>query len=70
MIGTIRRLVADRYFGFIRSDDSRIDYFFHRDDFIGEWHKMVESSNGTNLKVEFEPVQSEKGPRASQVRLI
>ena len=62
--GTIKKVVADRGFGFITADDTK-EYFFHR--------SAVESSldfdrlNGGE-KVSFEIENSPKGPRAARVR--
>ena len=63
MKGTIKRVVRDRGFGFIRSTDGQ-EVFFHRNglqqiDFEG----LQEGAT-----VEFEVEQSEKGPRATNVR--
>lgn len=62
--GTIKKVVADRGFGFITADDSK-DYFFHRNalDSSIDFDRL----NGGE-KVEFEIEQSPKGPRANRVR--
>ncbi len=62
--GTIKKVVADRGFGFITADDSK-DYFFHRNalDSSLDFDRL----NGGE-KVEFEIEQSPKGPRANRVR--
>jgi CspA family cold shock protein len=62
--GTIKKVVADRGFGFITADDAK-DYFFHRNalDSSLDFDRL----NGGE-KVEFEIEQSPKGPRASRVR--
>ena len=62
--GSIKKVVADRGFGFITADDSK-DYFFHRNalDSSLDFDRL----NGGE-KVEFEIEQSPKGPRASRVR--
>jgi cold shock protein len=62
--GTIKKVVADRGFGFIVADDAK-EYFFHR--------SGVESSLDFDRlvggeRVEFEIEQSPKGPRAARVR--
>ena len=62
--GTIKKVVADRGFGFITSDDQK-DYFFHRSS-VDESMDFDRLMGGE--KVEFEIEQSPKGPRASQVR--
>ena len=61
--GTIKKVVADRGFGFITADDSK-DYFFHRNalDSSLDFDRL----NGGE-KVEFEIEQSPKGPRAERV---
>ena len=61
--GTIKKIVADRGFGFITGDDGT-DYFFHRDglDASLDFDRL---SGGE--KVEFEIESSPRGPRASKV---
>ena len=63
MEGTIKRIIRDRGFGFIRSTDGQ-EIFFHR--------STLQSMNFDGLKegeaVEFEIENGEKGPRATSVR--
>jgi len=63
MIGTIIRLVKDRNFGFIRADITRLEYFFHREDFEDKWELLKEKD-----LVIFDDVPAPKGPRAANVR--
>src|SRR5579872_707043 len=60
--GTIKRLVRDRGFGFIR-DDGGQEWFFHRSSVQGNFDQLNE---GQRVKFEEEP--SAKGPRAGNVR--
>ena len=62
--GTVKKVVADRGFGFITADDTK-DYFFHRNalDSSLDFDRL----NGGE-KVEFEIEQSPKGARANKVR--
>jgi cold shock protein len=63
MQGTIKRIIRDRGFGFIRSNDGQ-EIFFHR--------SSLQQLNFDGLKegdaVEFELERGEKGPRATAVR--
>ncbi|MDP8904707.1 MAG: cold shock domain-containing protein [Chloroflexota bacterium] len=61
--GTIKKVVSERGFGFIRATDDR-EYFFHRNslDSSLDFDRLVGGE-----KVEFEIEQSPKGPRASRV---
>ena len=63
MHGTIKRVIRDRGFGFIRSADGQ-EVFFHR--------SSLQQLNFDVLKegepVEFEMERGEKGPRATSVR--
>ena len=59
--GTIKRLVSDKGFGFVRSDSSTVEYFFHRQDCPG-YDSLKEGH-----RVTFEPGEGPKGPRASKV---
>jgi cold shock protein len=62
--GTVKRVVADRGFGFITAEDEK-EYFFHRSalDSSLDFDRL----NGGE-RVEFEVEQSPKGPRAARVR--
>ena len=63
MQGTIKKVVRDRGFGFIEASDGR-QVFFHR--------SSLQRLNFDDLSegdaVEFDVEQSEKGPRAADVR--
>jgi CspA family cold shock protein len=63
--GTIKRIVRDRGFGFIRSTDGK-EVFFHRSALMG----MDLRSLSEGQKVEFVLEDSPKGPRASRVRRV
>jgi CspA family cold shock protein len=62
--GTIKKVVADRGFGFITADDDK-EYFFHRSGLEAslDFDRLVGGE-----KVEFEIESSPKGPRAARVR--
>jgi CspA family cold shock protein len=62
--GTIKKVVADRGFGFINAADAK-EYFFHRNslDSTLDFDRLVGGE-----AVEFEIEQSDKGPRAGRVR--
>ncbi len=62
--GTIKRVIADRGFGFIAAEDEK-EYFFHRGalDAGMDFDRIVGGEHVT-----FEIEQSPKGPRATQVR--
>lgn len=62
--GTIKRIVADRGFGFISAEDEK-EYFFHRDalDAALDFDRLRGGE-----KVEFTIEQSPKGLRANSVR--
>jgi cold shock protein len=61
--GTIKKVVADRGFGFITAEDGK-DYFFHRDSLAASLD--FDRLNGGE-KVEFQVEQGPKGPRARNV---
>jgi CspA family cold shock protein len=62
--GTVKRIVADRGFGFIAAEDEK-EYFFHRSglDPSLEFDRLAEGTS-----VEFDVETSPKGPRAVRVR--
>ncbi|MHB8398976.1 MAG: cold-shock protein [Candidatus Limnocylindrales bacterium] len=62
--GTVKKVIADRGFGFITAEDGK-DYFFHRDGLQGSVD--FDRLNGGE-RVEFDVEQGPKGPRATGVR--
>jgi cold shock protein len=62
--GTIKKVVADRGFGFIAAEDNK-EYFFHRGglDSSIDFDRLVGGE-----KVEFQIEANPKGPRAVNVR--
>jgi CspA family cold shock protein len=62
--GTVKKVVADRGFGFITADDEK-EYFFHRSglDSSLDFDRLAGGE-----RVEFEIESSPKGPRAARVR--
>lgn len=62
--GTIKKIVADRGFGFIAAEDGK-EYFFHRS---GLDHTMSFDQLQGGEEVEFDIEASQKGPRGTRVR--
>ncbi len=64
MRGTIKKLIRDRGFGFVRAADGQ-EVFFHRSSVrpMDDFDRLSEGDS-----VEFEVERSEKGPRAVNVR--
>ena len=65
MKGTVKMFDKEKGYGFIRAEDGR-DYFFHYSVLVMDDYKTAEK--GEN--VEFDPVESERGLRAGNVRKI
>jgi len=63
--GVIRRLISDRGFGFIKSDDGQ-DLFFHYSELQG----VTFDSLREGQSVEFEKGEGPKGLKAVNIRLI
>ena len=61
--GTIRRLVTDRGYGFIQTEEG--DLFFHRNDLIGVAYETLTEGQ----QVEFEVTPTSRGSAAANVRL-
>ncbi len=62
--GTIRRLITDRGYGFIETEEGQ-DLFFHRNDLQGvDYESLTEGQ-----AVEFEVTRTAKGLNAANVRL-
>lgn len=64
MTGTIKKVIADRGFGFITGQDGR-DVFFHRSVLQGVAFESLRQGQ----TVEFDVEQGPKGPRATNVRV-
>ena len=64
MTGTVKKLVADRGFGFITAEDGS-EYFFHRS---GVDSSLVFEDLVIGGPVNFDVERSDKGPRAGHVR--
>jgi cold shock protein len=64
MKGTIKKLVPERGFGFVKGEDDR-DYFFHRTTMARDLpFESLDVGEGVSFEIE----QSDKGPRAVDVR--
>ena len=71
MKGHIKHFKEDSNFLFIRA--GQVEYFLHREDFIGDWNALFDVYNRnktSKIKLEFEPTDSPKGMRASKAKLI
>ena len=71
MRGMISILFQDKSYGFIKANN--IDFFFHRDDFLGDFQTLFDAINSGNspIEVEFEGIENHpKGPRARNVRIV
>jgi len=66
MTGTIKRIVHDKGFGFIKPDDGTEDVFFHRSR-LGPGAQFEDL--GEADEVEFQTRPGEKGPQAFNVKL-
>ncbi len=62
--GTIKKLVADRGFGFIKGEQGEL--FFHRSEVQGVAFEELHEGQ----KVEYEVGQGKKGPCATSVRVV
>jgi CspA family cold shock protein len=65
MQGTIKRVIRDRGFGFIRSSQDGTEVFFHR----SSLQQLEFDSLKEGQAVEFEIERGAKGPRATSVRV-
>lgn len=69
MKGTVKRIIEDKNFGFIKSSDGK-EYFFHKSKYNSNWDELVQDYEEIEVKVEFDEVTSSKGPRAENVRRL
>lgn len=64
--GTIKKLVAEKKFGFITPDAGGNDVFFHESSLVGVTFEELKEGD----KVSYDIEQSEKGPRAKDVKRV
>ncbi|PIR03809.1 MAG: cold-shock protein [Candidatus Magasanikbacteria bacterium CG11_big_fil_rev_8_21_14_0_20_39_34] len=64
MTGTIKRIIADKGFGFIEAEGREKDIFFHVSQFDGDFNTLKEGD-----RVNFEVEESPRGPQAINVTL-
>ena len=64
MKGTVKWFNDQKGFGFITPEDGSKDLFVHHTSILGQGFKTL----AENQKVEFDVEQSEKGPRAANVK--
>lgn len=64
MQGTVKWFNDTRGFGFITPSDGSPDIFVHHSDIQGEGRKTLKEGE----QVEFETVQGDRGPKATNVR--
>lgn len=68
LVGQIRKLIPDKYCGFIFVDGAPGDYFFHVSGMQSTTTPYLQLREG--MAVEFTPIEGPKGLRAIEVRVI
>ena len=66
MNGTVKWFNDQKGFGFITPEDGSKDLFVHHSAILAEGFKSLQE----NQQVEFEVEQSDKGPRATNVKAL
>ena len=64
--GTVKWFNGEKGYGFITPEDGSKDLFVHYSAIQGEGYKSLNEGQ----KVEYEATQGQKGPQASNVRVI
>ena len=64
--GTVKWFNGEKGYGFITPEDGTKDLFVHYSAIQAEGYKSLEEGQ----KVEYEATQGQKGPQASNVRLV
>jgi len=65
MLGKVKRFNNEKGYGFIKTENGK-DLFFHYSELQMEGYKTVE----TGQSVEFEVIETEKGLRAVNIRIV
>jgi len=65
-VGVVKWFNAEKGYGFITPEDGSKDLFVHFSGIVGEGYKSLSEGQ----KVEYEATQGQKGPQASNVRVI
>ncbi|HXX38000.1 MAG TPA: cold-shock protein [bacterium] len=65
-VGVVKWFNAEKGYGFITPDDGSKDLFVHFSGIAGEGYKSLNEGQ----KVEYEATQGQKGPQASNVRVV
>lgn len=70
MTGKLIRIPHDKNFGFVRAGST--EYFFHREDYDGDWNELVfDFNHREEITLKFEIVANNtKGPRANEVSRV
>jgi CspA family cold shock protein len=64
--GTVKWFSNDKGYGFITPEDGSKDLFVHHNGIVGEGFKSLLEG----AKVEFESSEGQKGPQATNVRVV
>jgi len=64
--GTVKWFNSDKGYGFISPDDGSADLFAHFSAITGSGYRNLEE----NQKVEFDVEQGQKGPQATNIRVL
>ena len=64
--GTVKWFNAEKGFGFIAPEDGSADVFVHYSAIQSSGYRSLEE----NQKVEFDVTQGQKGPQASNIRVV
>ncbi|HEX4835427.1 MAG TPA: cold-shock protein [bacterium] len=65
-VGTVKWFNSEKGYGFITPEDGSKDLFVHFSGIVGDGYKSLNEGQ----KVEYEASQGQKGPQASNVRVI
>lgn len=65
-VGTVKWFNSEKGYGFITPEDGSKDLFVHFSGIAGDGYKSLNEGQ----KVEYDATQGQKGPQASNVRVI
>lgn len=70
MKGKIKKVVAEKGYGFIVGEEDGQEYFFHHSGLVGTRMDTLEAGDPVSFEEDLDTPNKGKGPRAAAVRVL